>query len=381
MNALAHSSRSGGPVRTARGFTLIELLVVIAIIAVLIALLLPAVQAAREAARRSSCINNMKQIGLGLHNYHQTYDCFPAGLYPTWLPESQAFNNLGAWSAHTRLLSYMEQQALFNAANFWIGNQSTTTGLYANATVVATRLNVFLCPSSIAPTWLMAWTNPPLLTMVAPGNNYFASRGSSIEFASQYTNGPANGLFMYTNPAGGPATIGLRDIRDGASVTIAFGEWKVGDGNASLITIPTDIAFLGAYPPGVTRNSPGMTMPGGAGPFQQWLNQCTAAVKTQAERSGQTTSLGECWAIGLQSYTLGDVLLPPNPKYANCSVNAAGASVDGPGMYTLSSFHPGGANVLMADGSVKFLKDSTNMITVWSLGSRDQGEIISADAY
>jgi prepilin-type processing-associated H-X9-DG protein len=227
----------------------------------------------------------------------------------------------------------------------------------------------------------MAWTNPPLSSLVAPGNNYFASRGSSIEFASQYTNGPANGLFMYTNPAGGPATIGLRDIRDGASGTIAFGEWRVGDGNASLITIPTDIAFVGAYPPGVTRNSPGMTMPVGAGPFQQWLNTCTAAVKTQGERSGQTTSLGECWAIGLQSYTLGDVLLPPNPKYANCSVNAAGASVDGPGMYTLSSFHPGGANVVMADGSVKFLKDSTNLMTVWALGSRDQGEIISADSY
>jgi prepilin-type processing-associated H-X9-DG protein len=275
----------------------------------------------------------------------------------------------------------MEQQNLFNAANFWIANQSSTVGLYANATVVATRLSVFLCPSSIAPSWLMAWTNPPLSTLVAPGNNYFASRGSSIEFASQYTSGPANGLFMYTNPAGGPPTLGIRDVKDGASNTIAFGEWKTGDGSASVITIPTDIGFLGAYPPGVTRNSPGMTMPAGAGPFQQWLAQCTAAAKAMSTRSGQTTSLGECWAIGLQSYTLGDVLLAPNPKYANCSVNAAGASVDGPGMYTLSSYHPGGANVLMCDGSVKFLKDSTNLMTVWALGSRDQGEIISADAY
>jgi prepilin-type processing-associated H-X9-DG protein len=323
----------------------------------------------------------MKQIGLGLQNYHQTYDCFPPGLYPTWLPESAAYNNLGAWSPHTRLLSYMEQQALFNAANFWMGNQSTTVGINANWTVVATRLNVFLCPSSVAPFWLMAWTNPPLSNMIAPGNNYFASRGSTLEMASQYTNGPANGIFMYTNPAGGPPTIGIRDIRDGSTNTIAFGEWKTGDGNPSAITIPTDVAFVGAYPPGVTRNSPGMTMPAGAGPFQQWLSTCAAAVKTSAERSGQTTSLGECWAIGLQSYTLGDVLLAPNPQYPNCSTNAAGASVDGPGMYTLSSFHPGGANILMCDGSVKFLKNSTSLMTVWALGSRDQGEIISADAY
>src|SRR6516165_8833333 len=163
---------------THRGFTLIELLVVIAIIAVLIALLLPAVQAAREAARRASCVNNMKQIGLGLHNYHQTYDCFPPGLYPTWLPESMTFNNIGAWSPHTRLLSYMEQQPLFNAANFLIANQQSPTGINANSTVVATRLTMFLCPSSPAPSWLMAWTSPPLSNMLAPGNNYFASRGS-----------------------------------------------------------------------------------------------------------------------------------------------------------------------------------------------------------
>jgi len=381
MRTLTLSQRRAAPARPTRGFTLIELLVVIAIIAVLIALLLPAVQAAREAARRSSCINNMKQIGLGLQNYHSTYDCFPPGLYPTWLPESAAYNNLGAWSPHTRLLSYMEQQNLFNAANFWIANQSSTVGINANSTVVATRLNVFLCPSSTPPSWLMAWTSAPLSNLVAPGNNYFASRGSSLEMASQYTNGPANGLFMYTNSAGGPQTIGIRDIKDGATNTIAFGEWKTGDGSSTIITIPTDIGFLGAYPPGVTRNSPGMTMPAGAGPLQQWLVQCTAAAKATSTRSGQTTSLGECWAIGLQSYTLGDVLQAPNPQYSNCSTNAAGASVDGPGMFTLSSYHPGGANVLMCDGSVKFLKNSTNLMTVWALGSRDQGEVISADAY
>jgi prepilin-type N-terminal cleavage/methylation domain-containing protein/prepilin-type processing-associated H-X9-DG protein len=369
------------PASQRRGFTLIELLVVIAIIAVLIALLLPAVQAAREAARRASCVNNMKQIGLGLHNYHQTYDCFPPGAYPDLIPESMSLNNNGSFSTHARLLNYMEQSALFNAANFWLPNNFSAYGVYANATVVGTRLSMFLCPSSPAPGWPMTWTTAPLTSVTAPGNNYFVSMGSSLEMASQFTGGPANGVFMYNNPVGGPQTIGLRDIRDGAVNTIAFGEWKTGDGSPNVITIPTDIAFVGSYPQGVTRNTAGMTMPAGAGPFQQWLIQCTNAAKLTADRGGQTTSLGENWAIALVSYTMGNVLQAPNPKYSNCSTNAAGSSVDAPGMFTLSSFHPGGANVLMCDGSVKFLKDSTSLTTVWALGSRDQGEILSSDSY
>src|SRR5690349_23455991 len=100
------------------GFTLIELLVVIAIIAVLIALLLPAVQAAREAARRAQCVNNLKQVGLGLHNYHQTNDCFPSGALTIFSPVNGVNQNNWSFSAHARLLANMEQQALYNAANF-----------------------------------------------------------------------------------------------------------------------------------------------------------------------------------------------------------------------------------------------------------------------
>jgi prepilin-type processing-associated H-X9-DG protein len=316
-----------------------------------------------------------------LANYHQTYDCFPPGAINALVPESKATNNNGSFSPHTRILHYMEQSGLYNAANFSLANNSTAYGVYAQATVIGTRLSVFLCPSTTWPSWQMVWTTAPVSNMVAPGNTYFASKGSTLEWASQETGGAPNGIFFYTNPAGGLQTVGYRDIRDGSSSTIGFGEWKIGDGNPNLITIPTDIVFLGTYPPGVTRNTPQMNMPVGAGPMQQWWQQCTAALKTTADRTVQTGSLGENWAIAISSYTLGDTLQGPNPKYPNCTTQANGAGVTGNGMMTFSSYHPGGANALMCDGSVKFLKDSISLPTIWALGSRDQGEIIDTGAY
>src|SRR5881296_2048803 len=116
------------------GFTLIELLVVIAIIAVLIALLLPAVQAAREAARRAQCVNNLKQIGLALHNYHQTNDCFPPGAFLSRNSDGTTANN-GDFSAHVRLLPNLEQMALYNSANFYIACYNDAFGDLVNSTV------------------------------------------------------------------------------------------------------------------------------------------------------------------------------------------------------------------------------------------------------
>jgi prepilin-type N-terminal cleavage/methylation domain-containing protein/prepilin-type processing-associated H-X9-DG protein len=366
------------------GFTLIELLVVIAIIAVLIALLLPAVQAAREAARRAQCINNLKQIGLAIHNYHDTNDCFPPGGFSAYNPKQNNGNN-SCPSQHARMLPYLEQQPLYNALNWSLTVINDVApgngyGPHANSTVTITRLNSYLCPSDTPPTWNLSSASAPLQNFRAPGNNYFASLGSSLEFTSRQTGGPPNGPFSYVGEIG--RIIGLRDIRDGATNTIAFGEWRVGDGNSTMITIPTDIVFVGVLPAGTARNNGTLNMPNPilVANFPAWLQQCQSSLTTN--RTTHVSALGEAWMFDIAAFSLGNVLLPPNPKYPNCdSSTVSSNTLQNPGMWGLSSHHPGGANVLMCDGSVKFLKDTVNQPVLWALGSIAQGEVISADSY
>jgi prepilin-type N-terminal cleavage/methylation domain-containing protein/prepilin-type processing-associated H-X9-DG protein len=377
-----------------RGFTLIELLVVIAIIAVLIALLLPAVQAAREAARRVQCVNNLKQIGLALHNYISTNDTLPPGALPAWVAENLVYINNGDFSQHVRMLPYMEQQNLYNSANFNFAAFNSTVGDLTNHTVYAVRVLGFLCPSSIAPSWNIEGTGAQIENVVAAGNNYFGSFGSSLEFDVSFTNGPPNGLFAYQGTTNLGAADGLSTtnvpssasarpptlaaITDGTSNTVAFGEWKTGTGNLSAVTIPQDVIFVGQYPPGISRNTPLMQMPAGGPAVQQWLPLCGAAAATA--RQGKTPTLGEEYISALVGYTLGNLVVPPNPPYPNCNINPNGTLAN-PGVYGLSSYHPGGANVLLADGSVRFLKNSISYQPLWSLGSRAGGEVISSDSY
>jgi prepilin-type N-terminal cleavage/methylation domain-containing protein/prepilin-type processing-associated H-X9-DG protein len=356
-----------------RGFTLIELLVVISIIAVLIALLLPAVQAAREAARRARCVNNLRQVGLALHNYHNVNDCFPPGAYQAWNATTKKYINNGDFSALARLLPDLEQQPLYNAANFSIACYNDAIGDVINSTVTHTRIATFLCPSSPVPDFNLLGAG---YTATAPGTSYFASLGSTLEFAGNQQTGPPNGVFQY-NANGG--SIGINRITDGTSNTIAFGEWRIGSGNTGVITPTSDIVFLGSFPPGVTRNTPQTSMPAGAATFPQWLSQCAAALST-ANRQGKTVALGESWAYGLMGITLGTILLPPNSQYPNCSTDGVN-TIESPGMMNLRSYHSGGANVVLCDGSVKFVKDGISMPTVWALGSRAQGEIVASDAY
>src|SRR5262245_51615440 len=204
---------------TRRGFTLIELLVVIAIIAVLIALLLPAVQSAREAARRSQCTNNLKQIGLGLHNYHSTHNTFPLGGTVNWSSSYGGGNqNWGTWSAQALLLGYMEGQPLYNAANFnWVCCWSQ--GWNINSTCTLAIINTFICPSdglSPVPTQNDIWTGMT--------NNYQASAGPATNFFDP------SGLFAESEKC-----YGAQACTDGTSNTIAYGEALVGSGNTPQV--------------------------------------------------------------------------------------------------------------------------------------------------
>jgi prepilin-type N-terminal cleavage/methylation domain-containing protein/prepilin-type processing-associated H-X9-DG protein len=369
------------PTGSGRGFTLIELLVVISIIAILIALLLPGVQAAREAARRVQCVNNLKQLALALNSYLSSNEAFPSSFCSRSTNTRQIGAAWGSWSPQSMLLPYLEQGAAYNTINFATVSESNFDGAVANWTATTTRIMAFLCPSSGLP--IGSLTGKGSSTLI-PGNNYFASLGPQIQL---YARGGAPdsaplGLFACNDGYGGVATIRLADIRDGTSSTIAFGEWRVGDGDTSKLSIQ-DVINVGYGPPGVNVWWDNKTqMPAGAEGFQAWILECAGAAQASLNSIKNKSNLGDNWYDGEAGNSLGNTLLPPNSKYPNCSSAGYDGSIgDAPGIYGLSSFHPGGANVVFVDGSVRFLKDSTDMKTVWALGSRAGNEVISSEAY
>jgi prepilin-type N-terminal cleavage/methylation domain-containing protein/prepilin-type processing-associated H-X9-DG protein len=364
------------PRRRPCGFTLIEVLVVIAIMGLLIALLLPAVQAAREAARRMQCANNLKQIALAAHNYHATAEVFPPGDLGGW----------SGWSIHARLLPFLEQGPLYNALNFAHGNRIPYGSPWGdparteiNTTVTLTRLTSFLCPSSIAPTGNLAF---PPTDGPRPGNCYFASLGPSLHFGGDLRNARPTGMFMNNGPP-----LAFRHVTDGSSNTILLGEWLVGDCDPNRLSRQDVIAMGDLGPNGEVNNwdAPTMNMPLGDvnGAFRRWLSTIPPQATTSVGNAALNKSwLGEMWTAGTFGLGLGNTLLPPNSPYPNAQILGRRAEdFDTPGVYGLSSNHPGGTNVAFVDGSVRSLKSSTEITVVWALGSRSQGEIVSADSY
>jgi prepilin-type N-terminal cleavage/methylation domain-containing protein/prepilin-type processing-associated H-X9-DG protein len=321
-----------------RGFTLIELLVVIAIIAVLIALLLPAVQAAREAARRSQCVNNLKQFGLALHNYHDTHGSFPIG--QSLNVQTGSKNDI---SAQTRLLPFLEQTPLSNAINF---SFSSTTP--PNATALVTSVNIFLCPSDAVTLLPVGWA----------GNNYRVNYGTSIvnSYGTQDTSGvnvnmpPPNGLFFLD------MNIRIASVTDGTSNTAAFGEHVKGDFSSAISTELSD-----TYQPG--------THPASADEAYQ---NCLAVNILDLTKQGNSNA-GAPWMSDGHTPARYYHATPPNSR--GCMFPPQRIST------TANSRHPGGVNITMTDGSVRFFKSTINL-TVWrALGTRAGGEVISSDSF
>jgi len=377
------------PIRDRRmGFTLIELLVVIAIIAVLISLLLPAVQSAREAARRAQCTNNLKQIGLAMHNYHSANNCFPPGGTNTSTINGQVAQGWGCWSAHSMMLPYMEQTTIYSALNFSIVCESASNNNddLGQTTGTTRSIAIFLCPSDPGAGPYGQWSGGPAgQSYQFPGNNYFASVGPGMNQygVSRYaeitvgSSAPTGMFQVFGSP------ISIASVTDGTSNTIAMGEWIKGS-NKSTVTIPQDVVWMNTtLPAGASPGSPLLLMPAGGASFNAWLRQCVQQIPTTNANGNPYSELGQDWCVGLFFHTLGNTLVGPNPPYPNCTADVydLGDTDDDIGYFGLSSNHPGGCNVLMADGSARFLKNSVSQLTLWALGSRNQGEVISADAY
>jgi prepilin-type N-terminal cleavage/methylation domain-containing protein/prepilin-type processing-associated H-X9-DG protein len=335
--------------RQSPGFTLIEILVVIAIIGLLVALLLPVVQAAREAARRMQCANNLMQIGLALHGYHDVIGSLPPG-YDFYAPWCE-------WSPSTMLLPYLEQRPLFNAINFNVGRAGRPDNP-ANSTAIGTSVAVLVCPSD-----LDRLTNPQ-------GHvNYCGNWGTRPLRYATIPDGPFGG--DQDQPAG---PICFSDLTDGLSQTALYSERVKGLGDGSLLDTamapdplsPTSALFV--LPP--TPDAP-------SGPVG--YSAACRALQTSTAAVGFFGVPGGFWHQILNGNGCYTHVTPPNTW--SCAYAFDGDDHHPMGALTATSRHPGVVNVLFADGSTRAINKTIAVQVWWALGTRAGGEVISADAY
>ncbi|HEX4610954.1 MAG TPA: DUF1559 domain-containing protein [Urbifossiella sp.] len=372
--------------RRTGGFTLIELLVVIAIIAVLIALLLPAVQSAREAARRAQCVNNLKQLGLAVHNYITQTDVLPA----------QTLDNSATWGWFTpwtaSILPQMEQQAMYNALNFSmpmleLGFISPTIG--ANTTVGLSTIKTLLCPSES----LNKTANYAAVEFAM--SNYAGNFGGPPNIrACSGTIIPVQGNLIFglmpllgSTPPAGAGPVRIASILDGTSNTAMFSEHLVALGDGVFATTdPSCVPGSDRGKRGIFQISNAMVLDqGSAVNAQAFVTACQTLPSTTVATTDD--AFGSQWLLSSDYATANNAYLhfmPPN-SISCVGVGGFGVSDTGwggvGGAISATSNHSGGVNVGMADGSVKFIKNTVALTTWWGLGTRAGGEVISSDAY
>ena len=380
--------------RNRRGFTLIELLVVIAIIAVLIALLLPAVQSAREAARRSQCTNNLKQIGLSMHNYVSTNGATPPSHVdtPAVLPTPNQNQSI-----HARLLPFLEQQAAYNAMNWswgvrWTGNEPAGTrpadnnppdgaagGAYSifQFTVLTMQISTFLCPSDPNPgasgTFQVGGIN-----RIVGSTNYPANVGTNRRIASLppgsspgstgnwQENGPAYTASQWDGAM--QRTVTMSTFVDGTSNTAIFSEWV--KGTAEGLPGKNGLSMVYYFPGNLQSNSYATDF--------QFNQACQVNLTNPAQQAWSWK--GEWWAYCPKIYS--HTVLPN--RYACAYQDQEQEWGDSRATITAinaSSNHPGGVNVLFMDGSVRFVKSSVGYQPWVGISTVAGGETVSMDAF
>jgi prepilin-type N-terminal cleavage/methylation domain-containing protein/prepilin-type processing-associated H-X9-DG protein len=320
------------------GFTLIELLVVMGIISLLIALLLPAVQSARESARRATCLNRLRQIGVALENFSSTMGRSPAsGVSAVNTQGEQISNNI---SVQVELLPYLDQGALYDQFNRdeWGSNQDPPVSTH-NDRLMNVRVEAYECPSDGS---------------TGPLNSYRVCAGTSPFMHETRERGPGAALQGYRS------LFGRKDAEfsDGKSQTAAFSERLSGDRDPNRYTawrdqavIPVADIFQMVYPDAVLQ----------------------ACGRPMDPRPRHASFLGTTWVLSGYLQTWYNHVLTPNASIPDCSVQELG----GMGAYTARSLHRGGVNVLFADGSVRFKANGID-IGVWrALGSIEGGEVVS----
>jgi prepilin-type processing-associated H-X9-DG protein len=349
-------------------------LVVIAIIAVLIALLLPAVQAAREAARRAQCTNNLKQLGLAVHNYNQAFQVLPL---QTMYPASQDISWGWSYGWPLAILPQMEQSPMFNALNFatgFFGNSGANNFAAAgNTTVAYLQIGSFICPSDgnrKAP-------NSPYST-----TNYVGNQGGPGTVAAMTGTIVPNGAFISGwGDAQNFGPIGLEAVRDGTSNTALFSERLTGlNGNPTLRLDSPD------FKRGIFNTPTGGNWHSGLAGAQVFVMGCKAlpgsTLSIQSVANGAYLVAAYPWHVAVSTY---NHMGPPNTvSCQNPSTEEFGAWLTyvGPsGAAPPSSNHPGGANICFGDGSVRFVKDTVGLPTWWALGTRAGAEVVSSDTY